>query len=74
MLVSNHIKNFNLKRVSLAQATTTLGILIDKQRLIQGKSTQNIAQQIMHNLNPEQVEIIKESIKSLKISMLSDDV
>ena len=46
--------------------------MFDKHRLHTGKSTANISQQIIKDLNPDQLEIIKNSIKSLKESILKN--
>lgn len=71
--ISNTLLSKSFKKESSTQLMKTLGISIDKLRLIEGKSTVNIAQHILHTLNPEQLNIIKESIKSLKESMLLSD-
>ena len=68
--LSNNILNKDLKQASLSQLATTLGILFDKHRLLTGKSTQNIATQILTNIDENQLKIIQESIQSLKESML----
>ena len=49
-----------------------MGILIDKLRLIEGKSTQNISAQIVGSLEPEQLKILEEMGRSLIKSMLPD--
>ena len=70
--LSNALSNKDLSKAPLGQIAAAIGTLIDKQRLIEGKSTQNIATQVLHNMNPEQMDIIKESIKSLKLSFTND--
>jgi len=69
--LGNTIANYNIEKASLSQLTTAFGIMYDKLRLHQGKSTSNNAVQILHNINPEQLEIIESAVKSLKKSMLS---
>ena len=69
--IGNTITQIPLQKVSLSQLTTSMAIMIDKLRLLEGKSTANISTQILHNINPEQLEIIQRSIKSLKESMLN---
>jgi len=69
--VGNTIKDADIKRMSVAQRVTTMAVCTDKSRLIEGKSTENQAVQIMHNINPQQLEIIQEMAKRLKKSMLS---
>ena len=63
-------KNFN--KESSTQLAKTMGILIDKLRLIEGKSTQNISAQIVGSLEPEQLKILEEMGRSLIKSMLPD--
>ena len=69
--VGNTITDADIKRMSVAQRVTCMAVCTDKSRLIEGKSTENQAVQIMHNLNPEDREVLKEAIKRLKKSMLS---
>ena len=71
--MGNTILNKDISKSSIDQLARTFGIMFDKLRLIEGKSTQNVATQVLHNLNPEQLEIIKDSIRSLKESMLKND-
>lgn len=69
--IGNTILNKDLNSATLSQLSNTLKTVNEVERLMTGKSTANISTQIVHNLNPEQLDIIKESIKSLKKSMLS---
>ncbi len=64
------IQDKDLQKASLPQVVTSMAICIDKLRLIEGKSTQNIATQVLHNMNQDQLDIITASIRSLKESML----
>ena len=68
--VSNTISNKDIQKASLSQLSTSMAIMIDKLRLIEGKSTANVSTRLLAAIEPEQLEIIKESIKSLKESML----
>ena len=52
----------------LTQSMVALNTLI---RLEEGKSTENIAHNIVHNLNEDQLNLLRDSIKNLKKSMLS---
>lgn len=71
--IHNHILSYNYKKASLNQLVYAFGIMFDKLRLIEGKSTANIATQVMTQLNSEQLDIIKDSIRSLKESMLNSN-
>ena len=71
--VANSILYTDIKKASLAQRTTTMAILIDKIRLLEGKSTTNINANVIASLNPQQLDILKEMGKSLIKSMLSKD-
>lgn len=68
--ISDTLLSKSLKKESSTQLMKSLGIAIDKLRLIEGKSTVNIASQIVHNLNNSQLEILKDIGKSLIKSML----
>lgn len=72
LLMSNRINNYDLNKVSINQLVYAMGIMFDKLRLIEGKSTSNVAHQVIDSLDSNQLEIIKDSIKSLKESMLKD--
>ena len=65
------LMNKNYSGASLSQLTTSLVNVNAMIRLEQGKSTENIAHGVIHNLNPEQLTLIKESIMNLKKSMLN---
>ena len=64
------LMNKNYTGASVSQLTTALVNVNAMIRLEQGKSTENIAHSVVHNLNPEQLTLIKESIMNLKKSML----
>jgi hypothetical protein len=70
--VSNILINKSMQNESSVQLMKTLGIAIDKLRLIEGKSTHNIASQIVHNLNPEQLKQLEALGESLIKSMLTE--
>lgn len=71
--IGNTLKTKDLSKSNVSQLSNSMSVLIDKIRLIEGKSTQNIAAQIIHNLNPDQLSIIQESIMSLKKSILNNE-
>lgn len=73
MKYGNELINRDISKVPINQLISVLRNSFDMDRIIQGKSTVNIAQNIIHGFNPDQLEIIKESIKSLKKSMLKVD-
>lgn len=73
LLCSNSINNYNYNKASLNQLIYAMGIMFDKLRLMEGKSTVNIANNVINSLNPEQLAIINDSIKSLKESILIND-
>lgn len=56
---------------SLGQLTTSLVNVNSMVRLEEGKSTENIAHAVLHNLNPDQLALIKDAVMNLKKSMLS---
>lgn len=68
--ISNTLLSKSFQKESSTQLAKTLGILIDKLRLIEGKSTQNISAQIVGSLEPEQLKILEDMGKSLIKSML----
>jgi 4-diphosphocytidyl-2C-methyl-D-erythritol kinase len=70
MEISNTLLNKSYKNESSVQLMKSLGIAIDKLRLIEGKSTENIAQKVIAQLDPQQLKIIEEMGKSLIESML----
>lgn len=73
LLIGNTIGQKDLQKASLSQLSTAMGIAIDKLRLLEGKSTANIHTHITNNMSEEQLNIIRESIKSLKESMLAHE-
>ena len=70
--VGNSITNKDIQKTSLAQKTTIMAILTDKIRLIEGKSTENIAIDVIASLDSKQLDILKDLSKSLIKSMLKD--
>lgn len=69
--IANALLNKNMSGASISQLTTSLVNVNTLIRLEQGKSTENIAHNVVHNLNDEQLTLIKESIMNLKKSMLN---
>lgn len=63
----------DIKKASLSQRVTALGILQDKINLKEGKSTEHIAHQVLHSLNPESIKILEDMGKSLIKSILSNE-
>ena len=70
--IAHTITDKDIKKASLSQRVTAMGILQDKINLKEGKSTENISQHIIHSLNPKQLEQLTEFGKSLIKSMLID--
>ena len=70
--VGNSITNKDIQKTSLAQKTTIMAILTDKIRLIEGKSTENIAIDVIASLDSKQLDILKDLSWSLIKSMLKD--
>ena len=70
--VGNSITNKDIQKTSLAQKTTIMAILTDKIRLIEGKSTENIAIDVIASLDSKQLDILKDLSRSLIKSMLKD--
>ena len=62
----------DIKKASLSQRVMALGILQDKINLKEGKSTENIAHRVLHELSPESIKQIQELGRSLIKRMLSD--
>jgi len=70
MRLATTLQHKSLAGASLGQLTSSLVNINTLVRLEQGKSTENIAHQVLHNLNEDQMNLIKESIMKLKKSML----
>ena len=73
MRLANTLLSKSMTGASISQLTQSLINVNTMLRLEEGKSTENIAHNIVHNLNPEQLELIKDGIMNLKKSMLSVD-
>jgi hypothetical protein len=71
--VGNSITNRDIKKSSLAQKTVIMATLTDKIRLIEGKSTENIAIDIVAGLDDKTLKELKDLSRSLIKSMLSKD-
>jgi hypothetical protein len=69
--VGNSITNKDITKTSLAQKTTIMAILTDKIRLIEGKSTENIAIDVIATLDKDTLDKLKDLSKSLIKSMLT---
>ena len=68
--ICNTLQKKSFTNQTIGQLTQSLVAVNNLVRLEEGKSTENIAHQVIHNLNPEQLELVRESIKNLKKSML----
>ena len=55
---------------SISQLTTSMVNVNNMLRLEQGKSTENIAHNVLHNLGEAEKELIRESIATMKKSMI----
>lgn len=61
-----------LKNASLAQIGTLFGIFYDKERLEKNLATEYIAHAHFNNLNPEQMQLVKEMSKKMTEQKLSN--
>lgn len=68
--LANTLVHKNFTGTSINQLTTALTNVNNIIRLEQGKSTENIAHNVLHNLNENQLNMIKDSIKQLKASIM----
>ena len=71
--MANTLLSKSMNGTTVGQLTQSMVALNTLIRLEQGKSTENIAHDVVHNLNPEQLNLLRDSIKNLKKSMLSID-
>ena len=71
--MANTLLSKSMNGSTIGQLTQSMVQLNTLIRLEQGKSTENIAHNVVHNLNPEQLNLLRDSIKNLKKSMLSND-
>ena len=70
--ISNTLRQTGYKKPNNVRALVlSLAVIIDKARLLSGKSTSNIATQVLHNLTPEQEKCLKSFINEYKESMLT---
>ena len=73
VLLSNTIANTNYNKSSLSQQTTSLGILIDKLRLLEGKSNNNIDIHILIDQSPELKATLNRFALEFKKGLLSNE-
>ena len=71
--MANTLLSKSMNQTTIGQLTQSIVALNTLVRLEQGKSTENIAHNIVHNLNENQLNVLRESIKNLKKSMLSNE-
>lgn len=64
--ISNILKDKSWQQQSAPQLAKTLGIMIDKLRLLEGKSTSNVAHNVLHQLSPDDRKILQEHVGKLK--------
>ena len=69
----NTLMHKNYSGTSVNQLMTSLVNVNNMIRLQEGKSTENIAHNVVHNLNEQQLTLIKEATMNLKKSMLNSD-
>ena len=73
MLLSNTISTTCYQKSSLSQQTTSLGILIDKLRLLEGKSNNNIDIHILIDQSPELKATLNRFAIEFKKGLLSNE-
>ena len=71
--MANTLLSKSMSTTTIGQLTQSIVALNTLVRLEQGKSTENIAHNIVHNLNEDQLNVLRDSIKNLKQSMLSNE-
>ena len=71
--MANTLLSKSMSGTTIGQLTQSMVALNTLVRLEQGKSTENIAHNVLHNLNENQLNVIRDSIKNLKQSMLLHD-
>lgn len=59
----NYITPEKMANAPLNVMGVFLGVLIDKIRLLEGKSTSNVAAMNLHAIEPEQLDVIKDAVK-----------
>ena len=64
-------ENKEIQKMSVSQKVVAMATLQDKINLKEGKSTQNIAHQVLHKLDDESISLLKDFSKSLIQSMLN---
>ena len=69
--LANTLIHKNYTGASIAQLTSALVNVNAMLRLEQGKSTENIAHRVLHDMNPKQLALIKDAVMNLKKSMLN---
>ena len=68
--LANTLVNRNMTGASISQLTTSLVNVNQMVRLEEGKSTENIAHKVLHNLDESQLELLRSSIADMKKSLL----
>ncbi len=68
---TNELKHKDIKKASHSQIATTIGILFDKLRLHEGKSTSNVLHKHIEDMTDEEQKKLREIAKLYKESMLS---
>lgn len=71
--ISNILSTKSWQNMSAPQLTTALATMIDKLRLLEGKSTSNIAQQVIHNLSDDDRKLLRGAIGKFKHAYLNKD-
>ena len=69
--IANSITTKEIQKMSVSQKVVAMATLQDKINLKEGKSTQNIAHQVLHKLDDESISLLKDFSKSLIQSMLN---
>ena len=70
LTLSDILAQKSWKNMSAPQLTTAIGTIIDKLRLIEGKSTANVAHQVLHALDEDDKKILRDAMSDLKHAFL----
>jgi predicted transcriptional regulator len=71
-ILIQYIDSDTISKASLSQRTQLLTALIDRIRLLDGKTTQNISTTLYNKLDSKDLELIKSTVKQLTESRLNE--
>ena len=70
MRIANILSHKDIQNASITQLATTIGIVTEKIKLLEGKSTENIAHRHIHEMSDKDRKILSDLAKVYKESML----